>query len=86
MVPELVRDHDPHLASLNGESSSVFQRITRRVGPRPDRERVGLVGELVHVLDAHRDVGHALLARQALGLGRQRGRCAAGAGPAPGTG
>ena len=69
MVAELVRDHDPHLAVAE-------RRLEQRVPedhapgrPEPGRERVGLVGELVHVLDPHRDVGHALLAREPLRLG-----------------
>ena len=43
--------------SLNGGSSSVFQRITRRVGPRPAAKAFGSSVNSLHVLHPHRDVG-----------------------------
>ena len=85
VVRELVRDHDPHLAVAERR---LEQRVPQDHAPRrpeADRERVRLVGELVHVLDPHRDVGDALLACE---LRRLRGEpvvLAAASGRGTGT-
>ena len=54
--------------SLNGGSSSVFQRITRRVGPRPIANAFGSSVNSSTSCTSYRDVGHALLARELLRL------------------